>query len=135
MVEYKKEDLCSVLKENPPAVALDCVGGAGMGECLQSMSFGGRWIMIATLAGGKTQIDLETIWRKRIKLIGSTLRSRTNEEKSRIMQALKEELLPLFVSGKLLSNIHAVFPIAEVEKAHQVLRNAENIGKVVLTFV
>lgn len=134
-VEYKKEDLCKVLAENPPSVALDCVGGAKMGDCLKSMTFAGRWIMIATLAGGQTQIDLETVWRKRLKLIGSTLRSRTNEEKSQIMKALKEELLDKFVSGELISNIHAVFPIAEVEKAHQVLRNSENIGKVVLTFV
>ena len=90
--------------------------------------------MIATLAGGDTLINLETIWRKRIKLIGSTLRSRTTLEKSNIMQKLHDELFPLFVEGKLVSNIHAVFPINEVETAHNVLRNSENIGKVVLTF-
>lgn len=135
IVEYKKEDLASVLKENPPSVALDCVGGASMGEYLKTMSFGGRWIMIASLAGGKTEVDLETVWRKRLKLIGSTLRSRTNEEKSAVMKAVKEELLPKFMTGELVSNIHAVFPIAEVARAHQVLREAKNIGKVVLTFV
>ena len=89
--------------------------------------------MIATMAGAETTINLETVWRKRIRLIGSTLRSRTPEEKTRIMQALKNELWPLFSSGKLISNIHAVFPIQEVEAAHGVLRRAENIGKVVLT--
>jgi NADPH:quinone reductase-like Zn-dependent oxidoreductase len=50
------------------------------------------------------------------------------------MQKLHDELFPLFVEGKLVSNIHAVFPINEVETAHNVLRNSENIGKVVLTF-
>jgi NADPH2:quinone reductase len=97
------------------------------------MVFGGRWIMIATMAGAETVIDLETVWRKRIRLIGSTLRSRTSAEKTAILQALHKELWPLFSRKKLLTNIHAVFPIREVEKAHSVLRRAENTGKVVMT--
>ncbi|MBQ7396112.1 MAG: NAD(P)H-quinone oxidoreductase [Lentisphaeria bacterium] len=133
VVDHHKEDIRKTLEAHPPAVALDCIGGKLMGECLKNMVFGGRWIMIATMAGGETLINLETIWRKRIKLIGSTLRSRTAEEKSRIMKALQTELWPLFTAGKLVSNIHAVFPIAQVEEAHAVLRRSENIGKVVLT--
>ena len=134
VVNYKEEDILPVLTENPPDIALDCIAGVKMGACFKQMKFGGRWIMIASMAGGATEIDLETVWRKRLKLIGSTLRSRTSEEKSRIMAALKNELSPLFSQKKLISNIHAVFPIQEVEAAHAVLRRSENVGKVVLTF-
>ena len=134
VLDYRTDDVLAAIKANPPTVALDCIGGKLMGECFKEMVFGGRWIMIATMAGAETNINLETVWRKRIRLIGSTLRSRTSEEKSRIMHELKDKLLPLFVSGKLISNVHAVFPIQEVEAAHGVLRRAENIGKVVLTF-
>ncbi|MBO5958943.1 MAG: NAD(P)H-quinone oxidoreductase [Lentisphaeria bacterium] len=134
VVNYKKDDILPVLTENPPDIALDCIAGAKMGECFKQMKFSGRWIMIASMAGGATAIDLETVWRKRLKLIGSTLRSRTSEEKSRIMAALKNELSPLFSERKLISNIHAVFPIQDVEAAHAVLRRSENVGKVVLTF-
>ena len=133
VLDYRTEDVRPVIEANPPTVALDCIGGKLLGDCFKNMVFGGRWIMIATMAGAETTINLETVWRKRIKLIGSTLRSRTNEEKSRIMHALRDELFPLFMNGKLISNIHAVFPIQEVEAAHGVLRRAENIGKVVLT--
>ena len=133
VLDYRKEDVRPVIEAHPPTVALDCIGGKLMGECFKHMVFGGRWIMIATMGGSETIINLETVWRKRIRLIGSTLRSRTAEEKSRIMHALHDELFPLFVSGRLISNIHAVFPIQEVEAAHGVLRRAENIGKVVLT--
>ena len=134
ILNHHTDDVLAALKANPPTVALDCIGGKLMGECLEEMTFGGRWIMIASMAGGETAINLETIWRKRIRLIGSTLRSRTSEEKCRIMQALKNELWPLFSAGKLVNHIHAVFPIAEVEAAQGVLRRAENTGKVVLTF-
>ena len=134
VLDYRTEDVRPVIEANPPTVALDCIGGKLMGECFKNMVFGGRWIMIATMAGAETVINLETVWRKRIRLIGSTLRSRTPEEKSRIMHDLKDKLLPLFAEGKLISNVHAVFPIREVEAAHGVLRRAENIGKVILTF-
>lgn len=134
VLDYRTDDVLAAIKANPPTVALDCIGGKLMGECFKEMVFGGRWIMIATMAGAETNINLETVWRKRIRLIGSTLRSRTSEEKCRIMQALKNELWPLFSARKIISNIHAVFPIAEVEAAHGVLRRAENTGKVVLTF-
>ena len=133
VLDYRTDDVLAAIKANPPTVALDCIGGKLMGECFKEMVFGGRWIMIATMAGAETNINLETVWRKRIRLIGSTLRSRTSEEKCRIMQALKTQLWPLFSERKLISNIHAVFPITEVEAAHGVLRRAENTGKVVLT--
>lgn len=134
VLDYRTEDVRPVIEAHPVTVALDCIGGEKMGDCFKNMVFGGRWIMIATMAGGKTTIDLETVWRKRIKLIGSTLRSRTSEEKADILRALQTELWPKFTARELITNIHAVFPIQEVEAAHGVLRRAENIGKVVLTF-
>ncbi len=134
VLDYRTEDVRPVIAAHPPTVALDCVGGKLMGECFRNMVFGGRWIMIATMGGSETTINLETVWRKRIRLIGSTLRSRTPEEKSAILQALQQKLWPLFTARKLITNIHAVFPIREVEQAHGVLHRAENIGKVVLTF-
>ena len=134
VLNSRTDDLRPVFDANPPDVALDCVGGAVQGECLAKMKFGGRWIMIATLSGGKTAIDLEQVWRKRLKLIGSTLRSRTPEEKSHILSCMQKELWPLFARRELVTQLHGVFPIQEVEAAHAVLRRRENIGKVVLTF-
>ena len=133
VINYREEDIRPVIAANPPTVALDCVGGKLMGENLKHMAFGGRWIMIATMAGGMTEIDLENVWRKRIKIIGSTLRSRTSDEKTAILQSLQRELWQAFTQRKLITNIHGVFPIQDVEAAHRVLRNSENIGKVVLT--
>ena len=133
-VDYHTEDIRPVIAAHPPTVALDCVGGRLMGECFRHMAFGGRWIMIATLGGAETAIDLETVWRRRIRLIGSTLRSRTPEEKAAILQALERELWPLFSAGKLVTNIHAVLPVRQADEAHNILRRNENIGKVVLRF-
>lgn len=133
VLDYRTEDVRPVIEAHPPTVALDCIGGELMGECFRNMVFGGRWIMIATMGGAETTVNLETVWRKRIRLIGSTLRSRTSEEKSTILKALHEKLWPLFTSGELITNIHAAFPLEQADEAHGVLRRCENIGKVVLT--
>jgi NADPH2:quinone reductase len=133
VLDYRTEDVRPVIEANPPTVALDCIGGKLMGECFKNMVFGGRWIMIATMGGAETTINLETVWRKRIRLIGSTLRSRTSQEKADILKALQTKLWPHFTSGKLITNIHSVFPMQQADEAHGVLRRCENIGKVVLT--
>lgn len=133
-LDYHNTDMAEFFKTHNPTIALDCIGGRGMGACLANMAFKGRWIMIASMAGGETSINLETIWRKRIKLIGSTLRSRTNKEKGECLRALERDLWPLFSSGALSPSLYKVFPIVEVESAHAVLRRNENIGKVVLSF-
>ncbi|MBR6470759.1 MAG: NAD(P)H-quinone oxidoreductase [Victivallales bacterium] len=133
VVDHRTDDVLKVIGAHPPTVALDCVGGPLMGAAFRNMVFGGRWIMIATLGGAETAIDLETVWRKRLRLIGSTLRSRTPDEKAAILRALEAQIWPLFSERKLVSNIHAVFPIQQVNDAHGILRRNENIGKVVLT--
>ena len=56
-------------------VAIDCLGGSYMGECLHYLKHGARWIMIAALAGQKTEIDLKNIYVRNVRIIGSTLRS------------------------------------------------------------
>lgn len=132
VINYLTEKLEPAFTVNPVDVALDCVGGQKMGQCFRHMAFGGRWIMIATLGGDYTEIELDTVFRKRLRIIGSTLRSRTPEEKSSILNELQTQLWEKFNSRELISNIHAVFPLREADQAHGVLQRCENIGKVVL---
>ena len=101
---------------------------------MKHMVFGGRWIMIASMGGSDSRISLENIWRKRLKLIGSTLRSRTNAQKGEILRMLEEKVWPLISNGSLKVIIEKTFPVSEAESAHKVLRDQSNIGKVILTF-
>lgn len=134
VVNHRTDNVLDVLAQHHPDVALDCVVGKNFGAALAQMAFGGRWIVIASLAGGKAQVDLELVWRKRLKVIGSTLRSHTDAVKGEILSELQQTLWPHFTSGRLNNHVHAVYPISQVEEAHGVLRRAENIGKVILTF-
>ena len=137
VINSSKEDVAEVLKKqleegHSVDVAIDCLGGSKMGECLHYMTHGGRWIMIAALAGVKTEIDLKNIYVRNVRIVGSTLRSRTPEVKAQILSELVEKVWPKVETGEVKPTIYKVLPITEAEKAHAILQNGENVGKVVL---
>jgi NADPH2:quinone reductase len=127
------DDLVAAMDEHPVDIALDCVSGPELGRCIEKMANGGRWIVIATLGGAMTEIDMNAFFRRGIKLIGSTLRSRSPELKAKILADLERVLWPSFSSGAIKPVIHKTLPIHEAEEAHAVLLRRENLGKVVLT--
>ena len=137
VVVTTKEDISEVLKEelengNSVDVAIDCLGGEIMGKCIHYLTHGARWIMIAALAGQKTEIDLKNIYVRNVRIIGSTLRSRTPEVKAQILAELVERVFPKIESGEVKPTIHAMLPITEAETAHDILYQGKNVGKVVL---
>ena len=138
IINTSKEKTADVLKrelENGHGVdvAIDCLGGEHMGECLPYLTHGARWIMIAALAGQKTEIDLKNIYVRNVRIIGSTLRSRTPEVKARILAELVKNVFPKIEEGLIKPTIYKTFPIERAEEAHAVLQRGENVGKVVLT--
>jgi len=84
------------------------------------------------MAGPETTLDVNLLWRKNLRVIGSTLRSRTPEEKSQILAGLVREVWPAFETRKFAPFVHKVMPIAEVAEAQAILERGENRGKVVL---
>lgn len=131
-VNRKTDDIGAILDANPPDVSLDCVCGPKLGEYLVKMSRGGRWIVVATLAGDLSEIPLRPFFKLGLKLIGSTLRSRTNEMKGRVLQGLEKDIWPEIEAGRIRPIIHKVLQITEAEAAHDILKSSGNIGKVVL---
>lgn len=133
VINRKKEEIVEVLKAYPPDVALDCVAGPDLGQCLEAAANGCRWIVIATLGGSNTQLDMNAFFRRGIRLIGSTLRSRSNEMKAQILAGLEEQFWPAFSHRKIQLMIHRTLPIEQAQQAHAILERNENLGKVVLT--
>lgn len=133
VINRKKENVAAVMKQHPVDVAMDCVAGKNLGPCLETMARGGRWIVIATLGGAMSQLDMTDFFKRGVRLIGSTLRSRTSEVKAEILAGLERELWPALSSGKIKVLIHKTLPITEAEAAHAILERQENLGKVVLT--
>lgn len=137
VVNTSKEDIVEVLKselENGHGVdvAIDCLGGEVMGKCIHYLTHGARWIMIAALAGQKTEIDLKNIYVRNVRIVGSTLRSRTPQVKAEILAELVKNVWPKVESGEVKPTVYKILPITEAEAAHDILYKGQNVGKVVL---
>lgn len=101
------------------SVILDCVGTSYWGQNGQSIAVDGRWVLYATMGGATfTAGDaLSDLFRKRVRLQATTLRTRTIDYKIDLMQRVAT-LLPKFASGELHLPIARVFPLAQVSQAH-----------------
>lgn len=132
VVNTKKVNEEEVFEKYPIDIVIDCVGGDMAGRCLTKMNRGGRWICIATLGGDMTSIDLREVYKKGVRLIGSTLRSRTNEVKESILKSLQEKVFPYIIEGKISPEIHQIFDFQDVELAQEEMQLNKNIGKILL---
>ncbi len=135
-INYKTEDFAArvteLTQQQGVDVILDCVGGEYLHKNLALLRLKGRLVLIGLLGGAKSAIDLTLVLRKRLRLIGSVLRSRSLTEKIAITAAFKEKILPLFVNRQIHPVIDSVYPLAEADKAHEHVAANKNFGKVVL---
>lgn len=138
VVDTREENLEQVLLQQLEAgtgvdVAIDCLGGENVGKYLHCLKHGARWIMIAALAGQKTEIDLKNVYVRNVRLIGSTLRSRAPEVKAQILAELVEKVWPKVAAGEVKPTIFKVLPITQAEDSHDLLYKSASAGKVILT--
>jgi NADPH:quinone reductase-like Zn-dependent oxidoreductase len=93
----------------------------------------GRIVMISTLAGPKTSIDLRRIMMKRATLTGSTLRTRPVAFKAELARAIEEAVWPIVKQGRYKPVIDSMFPFDRVVDAHKRIDSGEHVGKIILT--
>lgn len=136
-VNHREEDFVAVLKEATGGrgvdVILDMVGGSYIERNIELAAVEGRIVFIAFLAGAKAEINFSKLMFKRLTLSGSTLRSRTLEFKSLLMQELYRHVWPLLETGKVKPQIYAGFPLEQADSAHRLMEEGRHIGKIVLT--
>ena len=133
--EIRSNDIFSKIKEWAPGgvnIILDPVGGEYFERNLDVLSIEGKLIVIGLMGGAKANLNLGLLMVKRQKIIGSTIRARSNETKNIVMQELSEKVIPLFESGMLKPVIHETFYFSECNEAQEMMEANENIGKIIL---
>lgn len=114
-------------------IILDFVGAAYLEKNLNAAALEGRIVQIATLSGSSPQINLQKVLSKRLRLQGTTLRSRSIEQKMTLTQKFAKQILPLFADGRLKPLIDRSFKLQDVVEAHRYMENNSNFGKIILT--
>jgi len=135
-IDYTSEDfaerILSLTDGRGVDVILDMRGGPFFAGNMKAAAQKGRIVHIASLAGREVTLDIATMMLKRLVITGSTLRSRSVEEKGQIADELRETVWPLFDAGTLAPEIFRVLPLAEVATAHELMESNTVVGKLVL---
>jgi NADPH:quinone reductase-like Zn-dependent oxidoreductase len=133
-VNYKQQDFAEAVLAHTDGVdvVLDIAGADYLARNMQLLKLRGRLVVIAVLTGAEAQINLLQMQVKRLRLIGSVLRSRSDEEKNDIIAAFKQRFWPMLVDGRIQTVIEEVLPIERAADAQAILGENRNIGKVIL---
>jgi NADPH:quinone reductase-like Zn-dependent oxidoreductase len=113
-------------------VILDVVGAGYLDRNLAALAPGGRLVVIGLLQGATAPLDLSALMARRLRVIGTTLRSRPHAERAAIVAAVGREVWP-WIPSKVAPLLYAAIPLADASRAHDMLANGEVAGKVVLT--
>jgi NADPH2:quinone reductase len=135
-IAYKSEDFVAAVRAftggKGADVILDIVGGAYFQQNLDALATDGRLVVIGLMGGDSAPALLGTIMRKRLTVLGSTLRSRTVAEKGAIAERLRESVWPLLEAGRVRPLLYKVLPLAAAAEAHALMESSRHIGKIVL---
>ncbi|MBR4866370.1 MAG: NAD(P)H-quinone oxidoreductase [Clostridia bacterium] len=138
IINSKTTDVASVLAEEekngtPVSVSMDCLSGATLGKSLPYMARGGYWVVISTLDGIETNVQLRPLLTKGLHLVGSMLRNRTPAFKAWLLSELVEKVWPKVESGEMKPSIYKIMPITQAAEAHDMMVRGEHNGKIVFT--
>ena len=114
-------------------IILDPVGANYFEDNLKILGLEGRLIIIGLMGGMEANINLGHLMMKRQRIIGSTIRARSEKLKKIVMNELHEKVWPFIESNQIKPVIHEVLDISDTEKAHQIMEENQNIGKLVLS--
>ena len=127
------EKVLAVTDNQGVHLVLDFVGASYWQQNIRALTMDGRLVLISTLGGSRLDnASLGPILAKRLRIAGTTLRSRSLSYKKDLTREFASFALPLFVSGELKPVIDRIFPWEEVKEAHRYMEENRNIGKIVL---
>ncbi|AJG22519.1 Quinone oxidoreductase [Cupriavidus basilensis] len=113
-------------------VVVDMVGGPVISDNLECVALGGRIVNVGWVGGTKGEIDLDTLAKKRISLVGVSFRTRTIEQKTALFAEFARDVYPFFVSGALVPVIAATYPLSEALTAQDAMAEDKHFGKILL---
>lgn len=135
-INYKTTDFVTEIQRLTDGqgvdVVLDFIGAPYFERNLSILKTKGRLLQVGLIGGSATEINLNTVMRNRLQVIGSVMRPQSIDEKIAITQRFVERWLPGLKSGVLQPIIDTVFPLAEAAQAHAYMEANRNFGKIIL---
>ncbi len=135
-INYHEQDFVDVVRAATDGrgvdVILDNMGASYLGRNIDALAIEGRLVVIGFQGGGKAELDIRALWRKRAAVISTNLRGRPVAEKATICAAVVEHVWPLVADGTIRAVVGRTLPLAEAAEAHRLMESGENTGKILL---
>jgi putative PIG3 family NAD(P)H quinone oxidoreductase len=135
-INYRSGDFSVAVKEATGGagvdVVLDCIGAKYLSSNLSVLANDGRLVIIGLMGGVKSEINLASLLTRRLQVIGSTLRTRSAEDKAAIVTAFLERFGAALEAGRLRPVIDRTLPLEKAGDAHRLVQASEHFGKVAL---
>ena len=136
-INYREQDFAQVVEDGNGGagvnVVLDMVGGPYWERNLASLSLRGRMVLVGAMGGNRVDTNLSLLMPKRLRVQGTSLRSRSLEEKIALTGQFKRHVLPLVADGRIRPVVDRTFPLEKVSEAHEYMESNANFGKIILT--
>lgn len=138
-IDTRTHSFREALRE-PVHAVIDTLGGPVFPDNLAVLLPRGRLVILGFLLGSKTEADLAMVLRKRLEIIGTTMRARTLEERIPLLREFEAKVLPHFVprapgeEPELKPVVDRVIPMTALAQAHDAMERNETFGKVVLVW-
>jgi len=116
----------------PVDVVLELVGGSYVAVDVRAAALRGRIVVIGAMGGGRCDLEVALLMVKRLRMMGTVLRSRSIDEKTAVTSAFARDVVPLLVAGTVQPVTEATFPLDGAPDAYALLGSDTTFGKVVL---
>ena len=110
----------------------DLVGASYLQDNLASLAVTGRCLVIGTVSGGEATVNLGHLLGRRLTLAGTSLRSRSRDEKVLLTRSVRRHVWPLLADGTVRPIVDRIYAFREMAEAHLRMESNENIGKIVV---
>jgi len=136
VANYREDDWVETVKAATGGrgvdVVLDSIGAPYLEKNLSSLATDGTLVLIGLMGGAKAEMPLGLLLARRLRLIGSTLRTRSVEQKQAIVEAFLARFGPDLAAGRIRPTIHQTFELADAPEAHRLMKASGHFGKIVL---
>lgn len=113
-------------------LVFDPVSGERLPSHLAALSQGGRLVLVGLMAGARANIDLALVLRRRLRVIGSVLRSRPRAEKGRLVAEFGKFASERLADGRLRPLVARSFPFERIAEAYAAMEAGGQLGKIVI---
>lgn len=136
VIDYRSEDFVEAVLAatdvRGAGFVLDVIGAAYLDQNLAALALDGAMTVIAVQGGTQAEVDLRRLMQRRVTLRAMTLRARPREggrdSKAEVVRQVREVVWPLIESGAIRPVIGATVPLADADRAHQLMGSPEAPG-------